>query len=62
MSQASSAPKKTGASSLDLKVGFNVQHAQFGTGKITAIEGTGNDKKATIFMYKNINKYNFILI
>jgi DNA helicase-2/ATP-dependent DNA helicase PcrA len=49
MSQASSAPKKTGASSLDLKVGFNVQHAQFGTGKITAIEGTGNDKKATIF-------------
>lgn len=33
----------------DLKVGYNVEHPQFGKGKITAIEGQGNDKKATIF-------------
>lgn len=41
--------KKVAASGLDLKVGYNVQHAQFGTGKVTAIEGNGIDKKATIF-------------
>lgn len=33
----------------DLKVGYNVLHERFGKGKITKIEGQGEDKKATIF-------------
>lgn len=36
-------------SSLDLKVGYNVEHDRFGKGKITKIDGQGADKKATIF-------------
>ncbi len=47
--QVQRSASKVAASTLDLKVGYNVQHAQFGTGKVTAIEGQGNDKKATIF-------------
>ncbi len=34
---------------LDLKVGSNVLHDRFGKGKITKLEGSGADKKATIF-------------
>lgn len=34
---------------LDLKVGYNVNHDIFGTGKVTTIEGQGIDKKVTIF-------------
>ena len=44
-----SSSSKSDTLGLDLKVGYNVEHAQFGKGKITAIEGTGQDKKATIF-------------
>ncbi|MBW7868111.1 MAG: UvrD-helicase domain-containing protein [Brumimicrobium sp.] len=39
-------------SSLDLKVGYNVEHERFGKGKITAISGTGNDKRASVFFPK----------
>ena len=50
VSKAASTPSSNkGAIGLDLKVGYNVEHAQFGKGKITAITGTGDDKKATIF-------------
>lgn len=38
-----------GNSALDLKVGYNVLHERFGKGKILKIEGSGDDKKATIF-------------
>ena len=48
VSKAASSSNK-GAIGLDLKVGYNVEHSQFGKGKITAINGTGDDKKATIF-------------
>jgi len=48
MSQAS-VSSKSDSLSLDLKVGFNVKHELFGSGKITTIEGQGSDKKATIF-------------
>jgi DNA helicase-2/ATP-dependent DNA helicase PcrA len=30
-------------------VGQNVQHERFGKGKITKLEGAGNDQKATVF-------------
>ncbi len=33
----------------DLKVGYNVEHNTFGKGKVIKMEGTGADKKATIF-------------
>jgi DNA helicase-2/ATP-dependent DNA helicase PcrA len=33
----------------ELKVGYNVKHERFGKGKIIKIEGSGEDKKATIF-------------
>jgi len=32
-----------------MKVGFDVQHERFGKGKVTSVEGTGPDQKATIF-------------
>ena len=38
-----------GSGSLDLKVGYNVEHARFGKGKVTKLEGFGPDQKATIF-------------
>lgn len=38
-----------GNAALDLKVGYNVLHERFGKGKILKIEGSGDDKKATIF-------------
>lgn len=41
--------KRTASESLDLKVGYNVEHDRFGKGKITKLEGEGADKKASIF-------------
>lgn len=38
-----------GSETLDLKVGYNVEHNRFGKGKITKLEGAGADRKATIF-------------
>lgn len=38
-----------GSASLELKVGYNVEHNRFGKGKITKLEGNGADRKATIF-------------
>lgn len=35
--------------SQDIKVGYNVEHDRFGKGKVTKIEGSGADKKATVF-------------
>jgi DNA helicase-2/ATP-dependent DNA helicase PcrA len=32
-----------------LKVGYVVQHGTFGKGKITALEGAGEERKATVF-------------
>ena len=46
-STESNSPNK--ALTLDLKVGYNVEHDRFGKGKITKLEGDGADKKATIF-------------
>ncbi len=45
----SSASKISGSTDLDLKVGYNVGHERFGKGKILKLEGSGQDKKATIF-------------
>ncbi len=51
LSELSSAPSRSSVStpSMDLKVGYNVVHERFGKGKVIKIEGTGDDKKATIF-------------
>lgn len=49
VSQASPSSGKSDSLGLDLKVGYNVKHELFGTGRITTIEGQGSDKKATIF-------------
>ena len=42
--QKSSIPKEQ-----DIKVGYNVEHKTFGKGKVTHMEGSGADQKATIF-------------
>jgi DNA helicase II / ATP-dependent DNA helicase PcrA len=50
VSETRNAPNHLSATGeMDLKVGYNVKHALFGTGKVTTLEGTGSDKKATIF-------------
>lgn len=49
ISQVNPSKAKGDALSLDLKVGYNVKHELFGTGKVTTLEGQGIDKKATIF-------------
>jgi DNA helicase-2/ATP-dependent DNA helicase PcrA len=36
----------------DIKSGMNVEHEQFGTGRIIQIEGDGNNKKAIVFFTK----------
>jgi DNA helicase-2/ATP-dependent DNA helicase PcrA len=38
-----------GDSTIELKVGYNVEHERFGKGKVTKLEGSGVDRKATIF-------------
>lgn len=49
MSDLSSTPSTSDALNLDIKVGYNVEHDRFGKGKVTKLEGSGVDKKATIF-------------
>jgi len=44
-----SSSKRPGVPQTDLKVGYNVVHERFGKGKIIKIDGSGDDKKATIF-------------
>lgn len=57
LSQASKSPSSgQAASTLDLKVGYNVIHERFGKGKIIEISGSGDDKKATIFFPKEGSK------
>ncbi|MDR0803274.1 UvrD-helicase domain-containing protein [Fluviicola sp.] len=38
-----------GDTNIDIKVGYNVEHERFGKGKVTKLEGSGVDRKATIF-------------
>ena len=49
-----SQPKSGGT--LDLKVGYNVEHDRFGKGKVIKLDGSGADKKATIFFPKHGSK------
>jgi DNA helicase-2/ATP-dependent DNA helicase PcrA len=46
---SSSESSKNTGTNLEIKVGYNVEHDRFGKGKVTKIEGTEADKKATIF-------------
>jgi len=39
-----------------LKVGYNVEHDRFGRGKVTKLEGSGADTKATIFFPRHGSK------
>ena len=55
-STQSAATGNGGVANTDLKVGYNIEHDRFGKGKIIAIEGSGQDKKATIFFPKNGTK------
>ena len=48
LKEVSKSPKTSGSSD-NIKVGYNVEHKTFGKGKITQMEGTGADQKATIF-------------
>jgi len=41
--------QKTNTDDKNIKVGFNVEHQTFGKGKVTQMEGSGADQKATIF-------------
>jgi DNA helicase-2/ATP-dependent DNA helicase PcrA len=45
----SSEDSKNNGTNVEIKVGYNVEHDRFGKGKVTKMEGTGADKKATIF-------------
>jgi DNA helicase-2/ATP-dependent DNA helicase PcrA len=45
----SSEGSKNNGTNIEIKVGYNVEHDRFGKGKVTKMEGTGADKKATIF-------------
>ena len=49
MKELSSKSGNSDNSSIELKVGYNVEHDRFGKGKVTKLEGTGVDRKATIF-------------
>jgi DNA helicase-2/ATP-dependent DNA helicase PcrA len=51
LSNTTSSTKLTAANE-DLKVGYNVLHERFGKGKVTAIEGSNPNKKATVFFPK----------
>lgn len=44
------------ATTVPLKVGYNVVHERFGKGKVTALEGKAPDQKATIFFPRVGNK------
>ena len=41
--------KSSSLNEQDIKVGYNVEHKTFGKGKVTHVEGSGADQKATIF-------------
>ena len=57
LSDLSSKPSKVKKEDIEaLKVGYNVLHDRFGKGKVLKIEGTGDDKKATIFFPKEGSK------
>ena len=45
-----------GSSSLDLKVGYNVEHDRFGRGKVIKLLGDGPDKKAVIMFPRHGSK------
>ncbi|RFC53109.1 ATP-dependent helicase [Brumimicrobium aurantiacum] len=50
MREVNSTPASSGGGTTDeLKVGYNVEHARFGKGKVTALDGKGSDQKATVF-------------
>lgn len=49
MSSLASKPGNPNGGEMDIKVGYNVEHDRFGKGKVTKLEGSGVDKKATIF-------------
>jgi len=44
----------------ELEEGMNVEHANFGTGKVLAVEGNGPNKKATVY-FKSVGNKNLLL-
>ncbi len=44
----------------DLQAGMNVEHANFGKGKVIAVEGNGPNKKATVF-FDSVGNKNLLL-
>ncbi|MDX1445793.1 ATP-dependent helicase [Lishizhenia sp.] len=52
----SSTPSKGGGTTQDLKVGYNVMHDRFGKGRVTALEGSAPNQKATVFFPRVGNK------
>lgn len=49
LSSLQSKPSAKRSGDIQLKVGYNVEHDRFGKGKVTKLEGSGPDTKATIF-------------
>lgn len=43
-----------------IQVGMQVQHTKFGIGKVVSVEGSGNDRKATVF-FENIGQKTLLL-
>ena len=56
LNDAKKPASNTGSSALNLKVGDMVMHERFGKGKVIKIDGTGDDKKASIFFPKEGSK------
>ena len=44
-----------------IQVGMRVRHAKFGEGKVLTVEGSGNDRKATIF-FDNVGQKTMMLV
>lgn len=49
VSETKSSPSAKGGTTVALKVGYNVSHERFGKGKVTGLEGTAPNQKATVF-------------
>jgi len=60
INKSNSSPTGNAANPSELKVGMDVEHAKFGTGKVITIEGNGPNKKATVY-FNSVGNKNLLL-
>ncbi len=56
----SSSSNSSAANPSELVTGMDVEHAKFGVGKVIAIEGSGPNKKATVY-FNSVGNKNLLL-